>query len=248
MITRRAAVNSTALNKFGRSSNVDSGVVTDIWDRANATDDQDIWTAPTEARVHDIVSTSANDAAAGTGARTVRIFGLDANWAEQQEDITLDGTSDVATANSYTRIFRMFCLTFGSGQENAGKITATAKTDSSVTAQINIAEGQTQMAIYTVPSGKTLYVYRYYASGLRAQSSGAVNLRLVTRSNLDTSAPGWLIKHTQGLQIAGTSYLAHDFTPPFPVVGPADIKLQGEGSANNMDVSAGFDGVLVDTN
>ncbi len=50
------------VNKFGRTLNADSGVLTDVWDGANATDDIDIWTPPTAARVHNISSTSAADA------------------------------------------------------------------------------------------------------------------------------------------------------------------------------------------
>ena len=40
------------INKYGRSSNADTGVPTDVWDRANPTDDQDIWIAPTSSSLY----------------------------------------------------------------------------------------------------------------------------------------------------------------------------------------------------
>jgi len=66
----------THINKFGRSTNVDNGVATDVWDRANVVDDQDIWVAPTSAVIHNIKSSSASDAATGVGTRTLEIFGI----------------------------------------------------------------------------------------------------------------------------------------------------------------------------
>ena len=45
--------------------------------------------APTAPVVHNITSTSTNDAAAGTGARTVKVFGLDSSWRLQDEVVTI---------------------------------------------------------------------------------------------------------------------------------------------------------------
>ena len=59
------------LNKFGR--NPDIGTATDpedVWDAGG------VWVKPTQARIHDIASTSGNDAAAGSGALTIRVYGL----------------------------------------------------------------------------------------------------------------------------------------------------------------------------
>ena len=158
----------TAVNKFGRSTDVDDGVNTDIWDVANANsypsaalDQQAIWVPPTTARTHQIASTSANDDGdpVGTGARTIQVYGL-TGWgaAETSEVVTMNGTTDVATSSSYVIIHRMKVLTYGGSGPNVGSITATADTDDTITAMIAPGEGQTQMAIYGFPSTQTAYM------------------------------------------------------------------------------------------
>ena len=85
-----------------------------------------IWTASSvysylaAASVLKISSGSADDASAGTGARTIRINGLDANYAEISETVILNGQTAVNTVNSYLRVSSLIVLTAGSGGVNAG--------------------------------------------------------------------------------------------------------------------------------
>lgn len=239
----------SVVNKFGRSTNVDSGIDTDIWDRANVTDDDDIWTAPTQARIHNIVSSSGSDDGdpAGIGARTLRVSGL-TSWSakEVSEDIVLDGTTPVATVNAYVIIHRMEVLTKGATGVNVGAITATAVTDGTVTAQINAGEGQTQMAVYGLPSIQVAYMTSYYASFLKTGGPGNVDVSVLVNPEPDSELLNFVVKHTQAIMSTGSSQFSHSFLPYFRVLGPAIIKIQGNGSANDLDISAGFDLVLKD--
>lgn len=230
-------------NKFGESTNVDSGVSTDVWDRANATHDQPVWVAPTAARIHDIVSTSAADDGdpVGTGAHTVQIYGLDSSWNLQNESITLNGVGNVPTANTYIRIFRIEVTAAGSGLTNAGYITATAQTDTTVTAQVNPGQGQSQMAIYTVPNGYTVFLTNLWANLNKA--GGANNnceIDLHIRVGADVATALFLHRHHTGLITNSDSFTQHQFYPHLPILEKSDIKIVATGGDNNLDVSAGF--------
>jgi len=79
-------------------------------------------TFPSSSAIMAIASTSANDTAAGTGARTVLISYLDTNFHSQTETITLNGTTKVATTNSMYRINTLIVLTAGTTGSNEGNL------------------------------------------------------------------------------------------------------------------------------
>ena len=256
-IPRGNVTGMTWVNKFGRAPDGVQTTSTDIWDRANATPTQQIWVAPTQARIHAIVSTSDEDSdtggvvAQGDGARTIQVYGL-TSWstAETSEVITMDGTTAVNTSNSYVIVHRMKVLTKGghASGPNVGTITATAATDATVTAQINISEGQTQMAIYGIPSTQTLYMTQYYGSVHEAglgSNAYVADVTLKVNPEPDNELLNFLIKHTNGLVSTGTGIIRHSFDPYFKIAGPAIIKIQMIGSAADGDASVGFDGIIV---
>lgn len=222
-----------ALNKFGKNPDVDTAAPEDIWGAGGT------WTPPTTARIHNIVSTDANDTLAGTGARTISILGLNSSGAEVSENVNLNGLTPVATTNSYTIIFRMIVTAAGSGGVNVGNITAIAQTDTTLTAQIDAGYNQTLMAVWQVPAGKTLYLNSYYASMNGTVTASSVDIRLWAKPFGQT----WQIKHVLGLSSVGQSYFKHSFSPPLKFSALTLIRLQAaDASANNIDVSAGFDG------
>ena len=247
-IAKEVIADKKGVNKFGRSTDVDAHA-TDIWDGAVAGDAGDTWVAPTAARIHAIASTSTDDdgAPVGTGARTIQVYGL-ADWdtVESSEVITLDGTTGVNTVGSYVIIHRMKVLTWGSSGPNVGTITATAATDSTVTAQIMPSEGQTQMAIYRSCPPDVAYMTKYYASAIKAATALSVEISLLVNTGPNSELTGFLVKHTAGLATEGSNYMSHEFAPYFKISGPAIIKISGNSSAVGTDVGAGFDLILED--
>lgn len=239
-------VGYVAVNKFGRNPVIDTATdPEDVWDAGG------VWVAPTVARVHNLVSGSGDDAAAGTGMRTVQVYGLtDWDTAEVWEIVTLDGASTVATINSYVIIHRMKGLSFGSGGTNAGAVTATAVTDATVTASITAGKGQSLMAIYGLSSGEDFYATGWYLGMNRtAASAASADVDFLVMENADLTDSGFVVKHHLGLASAGSSHISHKWTPPLKITGPAIIKIQIENvSANGTDISSGFDGVLAGAN
>ncbi len=245
----------THVNKFGVAMDGIQLTITDVWDRADATPTQQLWVAPTQARLHDITSTAAADdgtpEGAGAGAQAVRVWGL-TTWgtAESSEDVILNGVANVATANSYVIIHRMKIIEVGSTYNlNVGNITATAQTDATVTAQISAAEGQTNMAIYGIPSTQTAYMTGFKVSAHNTGNPSTVTetdffMKVNERPDLDETV--FLTKANLGLIATGTSGDARKYVPYKILAGPAIIKFQAISTLADTEGSAEFDLYIVD--
>jgi len=242
----------SGVTKYGRATAGLQTTATDVWDRADATPTQQIWLAPTAARTHTIVSTSDEDSetggvvAQGDGCRTLKIWGLvDWDTAESSETITMDGTTGVTTSSSYVIIHRMRALTWDALGPNAGTITATAASDSTVTAEMDIGIGSTLMAIYGIPSTQKLLIGRLYARILKSGgASASADMTLLENPIPDSITTAYITRDTFAAVKDGTSAPDPDYYVPKVINGPAIVKIQGIGSAADLDLSAGFDGVL----
>ncbi len=232
----------TQINKFGRNPDIDQkGSTTavpigrDIWDLgiAGAT----MWLPPTTARTHQIASSNDEDggAAGDTGALTMTVFGLDANYVLQQEDLTLNGDTNVATANTYTMIHRMKCLTFGSAGRNLGNIDATADDDGTVTARVTIDNSQTQMAIFQVPVATTGLLCSFYAS---LHKAGGASTFADAAIMLKDFGGGW-ISH-ESFEISTDSHVLHTYGTFELLPAKSYVKMVADPSKDAQDISAGF--------
>ena len=237
-----------SVNKFGAAPSGAQITATDIWSRANATPTQQIWLAPTAARVHAIVSSDALD----TGFN-VKLWGLK-TWdtAETSETVALTGQVPVNTVNSYVIIHRMKIIPTAAKPVAVGTITATAAVDNTVTALIippagEPHDGQTGMAIYGVPSTQTALLHSWYAQIDKATGVAAsCDFRLRVNENPNIQTTGFLRKSDISVQSTGTNSKDRAFIIPQRYEGPCIIKIQAIASTADLDAEAGFALELVD--
>lgn len=225
-----------AVQKFGINADVDSAAAEDIWSAGGTYN----WL--TSATLVEAVSDSANDTSAGTGARTIQIWGLDASYAEQTETITLNGTTAVDSASTYIRVFRAKVLTAGSGGTAAGTITIRVDGAGSTVAEIPVGYNQTEMAVYTVPAGKTAYIFKVYGSATGAATKAYCGITLKVRE----SGGVFCNKFDIQLSTDGTCAIGRDFMVPITASAQADIVMTAETSVNDTKATGAFDLVLVD--
>jgi hypothetical protein len=96
------------------------------------------------------------------------LYYLDHTYAQQTEEVTLNGTSIVATtATDIFRINHMEASAVGTGGAAAGTITLSEHGGTTKTyAQIGVGQTRTRQMIYTVALGQTLYLTNVMISGV----------------------------------------------------------------------------------
>ena len=176
------------VSKFGYNPTVGSTNYESIWEGSNAYP----WMSAADQL--EVLSSSANDTSAGTGARTVELQGLDSSWNVLTETVTMNGTSAVTTTGSFLRIFRARVVTGGTSLRNEGTITIrdqdTSTTRALITNGATNGMGQTLMAVYTIPAGKTGYIININVSSSKDQEQ---DYRLMSRDNTVANA-AWNVK------------------------------------------------------
>jgi len=144
------------INKFGYNSDIDTGSTPeDIWEGNG------LYTGFPDSTVETIsvVSTSADDASSGTGARTIRISGLDTDYNVQSETITLNGLTPVNSVGQYRRVHTATISSVGTLGVNQGIITVKhTTTTANIFLAMQIGRNQTNCSAYTVPAGYTAHM------------------------------------------------------------------------------------------
>ena len=130
---------------------------------------EEIWDASTNKTRLTSASTmrvkaggNAADIEGSTGASKIKIYGIDANYNIQTDEITLNGASaSTATTNTYLSLYRAKVIEMSStatARTDVGAITIEAVTGGSTQASIPADLGQTTMSHATVPVGYTYFV------------------------------------------------------------------------------------------
>jgi len=164
-----------------------------------------------------VVSTSASDAGAGTGAISVTINYLNNAMQPKSETVALNGVTPVNTVgNDIQFIESMVIASCGSNLANVGTInlmTAVAG-GGVVMAAIAIGDNSTFYAHHYVPVGVTCYITKHTGTGTLAAGRSYMVVTGDPRTTNPILQAGDIILH-----LAGGSE-DHDYETPIPVTGP----------------------------
>jgi hypothetical protein len=218
-IASGAVTGYSHINKFGYSNDIAS--LSTIWDGSN------IYTYSTSAGAVTVESSSTDD----NGA-VIEVQGLDASYNLVTQDITIGGS---AGATNLIRVFRARVKTPATSQTtNVGIISIDIATQ--LRAKILAGKGQTLMAVYTIPAGKTGYLLNLTMS---VDKNVDVIYKLMARPIEDG---GFNIKGQFGT--FGTP-VDHSYPIPLVFSEKTDIEIQAD-AGNTCGGGATFDIILVD--
>ena len=236
-IARGHSLGHRALYKFGYNPDVDAAEET-VWSQGGNYPWLDA------AVTMFVSSTSANDTSGGTGANTVLLQGLDEDYNEIEETITLNGQTQVTTQLSYLRVYRAFVTLAGSSGTSGGTIyIGSSGSNNGVpngTIYANLGLGnQTQIAAYTVPDGYTLYVDDINFTAAVSQNNKNVTCSFVSREF------GSNVFRTRFINVLQSNQLITKFEYPIPYVEKTDLECRVSTNTTNTAIGASFQGVLI---
>lgn len=184
-----------------------------------ATVPEDIWfpgglyVFPTASQTLEVLSSSASDTAAGTGARTATIVGLDINYDPITANVTLNGVTPVVISGAWFRVNDFFIVTVGTGESNIGTVTLRIAGGGNTLSQIGPLTGQAAQAIYSVRRGWTAF-RTFAAIGTHRTVPATENIEFEIRTRNAFTAGPWITQNTLSLNIQ--AQLWQDIIPPTP--------------------------------
>ena len=225
-VARGKVRGASMIHKFGAVPEVANASTGTVWDKNSTVYP---WSAFDTAGV--ITASIAN---ASDNGKLVLVQGLDADYNEIQEEFILSSTATVAGTVSFKRVFRAF-VTNGS-TNNVGDINFT-KNGTDVL-RITAGKAQTLMAIYTVPAGKTGYLYKGVCTAqAAADATGNMFIRYFGQQ-------AFRIGHS--FEVSGSSRYDYEFSFPIKIPEKSDIDVRVAVRTNKGRYTAAFDILLLE--
>lgn len=198
-----------------------------VWDHGG------VYDSPASAVTMTVSSSSANTNA------VVSVVGLGAGYVEQTELVTMNGQNAVSTTKQYLRINAAYALT-GTVADSIyiGTGTVTGGIPANIYARVINGNNRTEMGVYTVPAGHTLYVTRGTVSH-GSDSSAYITSRLIYRLN------GFLFQ-TAAKVTLNNKFIDFVFDNAIALPEKSDLEMRAICSKQQTNaVSASFQGILV---
>ena len=154
-VSRGKVRGASVRNIFG-NNDAQTATFRAVWERSNETDGDYVF--PTSALTMTINSNVADDGV------VIKIIGLNSDYEEISEIVTLNNATPPTTTNQFFRINDVITIS-GNAANNI-----TIENGGTIYAQVDGGRGRNQAAIYTVPDGCEFYLYRIDAFTADQQS------------------------------------------------------------------------------
>jgi len=209
------------------------------YNAAVGTDEETVWS---QGGIYSYLSSasvlkvsSSND----SDTSTITIEGLDANYDEISESVTITGQTAVNTSNSFLRVNRMFVT----ADEPTGDIYAgTGAVSSGVPAnkygKIDAGENQTLQSIYSVPRNHTAYIFNMTISSGTTAANKFATARFVLRE-FDG------VFRTQTVTTLHNNFAQYVLGVPIAMPAKSDIEMRALVSSGSDAISGTFSYVIV---
>lgn len=209
------------IHKFGANQDVDTTYEI-IWEVGGAS-----VTYPTTAAVASINSASGNSGS------EITIQGLDANFLEVSDTITLNASGDGSTTQTFLRINRAF-----TSNDTALSSDVTITVGGNTLAKIDSDHQQTLQCVYTVPANKKAFLTQL--NGGVSEKEKNVEMRFYAQEEFG-------VFRTRDFIAFQTSTFQKNYPIPLMFKGKTDIQLQAK-CVGNAIISGSFDLILVNSN
>ena len=185
---------------------------------------------------------NANDDVAGTGALSIIVEGLDANWDQITDTIVTNGASaSTATTNTYIRINRVYVESVGTFHGyNIGYITIENTSTNNVLAIVEAEKSQTQTSIYSVPAGHSAYLTRVEIN-LDAATNKTGDVMMFRYENAKTGSPRRIVWRLDSI----TEQHVTLFESYISFEEKEDVVIRATATATSS-LSANYDLIVVD--
>lgn len=225
------------VHKFGHNLDVDTTTDPEtVWARGG------LYTFLSAPSTLTVASDNPADISTGTGAHTIIVEGLDANYDEISENFNISGAVPQVGKTIFLRVNRAYVTTAGTNETNIGTITVSATVGGTILATIPRLYGQTQQTVYTVPNNHKAYLTSFSASIAKAVPSTMCVFEMVFRKDGVKR-----IKQNISIDTTGSTSFVKYFKMPLPVEEKTDIFVNArEVSQNNTGIFSNFALIIVD--
>ena len=225
-VSRGLVKGATAVHVLGYNPDIDTSTDPEtVWYYGG----QYPWSTLATANTLHLSSSNTSDTS------TVTINGLDSNFNVITETVTLQGTSSVATTKKFLRINDAY---YHDTTPNVGDIAFKFANSSGVVVdQIGAGYGQNTTGVYTIPLGKTGYLFM-------GDCSTNLNKEITVVFRIRLYGSSFRVAHI--VELSNGSY---NYKFPFPSAIPekSDLEVYVENTLdNNTRVACNFDLLLVD--